>query len=101
MSLQSDINNLGRKASRGDVFAGLGLIMELTGTAVLGLKFYGLLLAAKAALVAAAPWTAPVVTPAMIAVLMRALSQQYAALGSEQRRVISTALGWLIGRVKI
>jgi hypothetical protein len=101
MSLQDDLNRASKNASRGDVYAGICLIIELVSAAVVGAKLWAILLAAKAALVAVAPWTAPIITPTMVGILMKQLANGYASMDSEKRQVIAAALGWLTGRVKL
>lgn len=96
-TFQQDMDALGDRASKGDVKAGIKMIMGLVAAGTFaGGAFYAVL-AAKAAIVAVAPWSAPFIAPAMLAMLTRQIIAAWADLDTDQRRLVGIALKWLTG----
>lgn len=100
-TLEEEISALSGKAKRGDVMAGISVILKLCAVTKVAMVVMGALIAAKATLLVAVPWVAPFLGPAVLGIILRVVLQSYAKLPSRERQVIATAVGWMQGRVKL
>jgi len=100
-TLDDEISSLCGKAKRGDVMAGISVILKLCAVTKVAMFVTGALLTAKATILVAAPWAAPLLGSAVLGMILRVVLQSYANLPPHERQVIATAVGWMQGRVRL
>ena len=97
-NLAEDMAALEGKAKKGDVMAGIAVILEILAAGSVG---YLALKAILLSLLMVAPWTAPFITPAVMASIMGAVIKAYGELPSHKRKVVATAIKWLTGGITL
>lgn len=100
-TFHEDMARLEHTASKGDVIAGVKVIIAIIGAGKLAFGVLSAVLAAKAAIIAVAPWSAPLLAPAMLAMITRALIEGWSNLDTGQRRLAGLALKFFTGQLSV
>lgn len=100
-TLEDEISALCGKAKRGDVMAGISVILKLCAVTKVAIFVTGTLLTLKATILVAAPWAAPLLGSAILGMILSVVIQSYANLAPHERQVVAAAVGWMQGRVRL